>query len=94
MGDLASPVAENLSKDQNLLCREFKELASLIIDNEASEEQKQRFLEFTQNCCHCSEYYQIEKSALTLIKVKASSQRFVCPQDLKDQIRKVSGGFK
>lgn len=94
MGEFVSSASEKVAEKQGMLCGEFKELATLIIDNEASEAQKQRFTEFVDNCRHCSEYYQMEKSTLDLIKTKAGQNPCCCSKEFKDQVRKSTLSFK
>lgn len=86
MADFRSTVVKQPQTEQGMLCAEFRELAQLIIDNEANDQEKQRFDHYIQQCRHCQEYYQIEKTTLHLIKTR-TAQSPPCPAELKNQIK-------
>ncbi len=70
---------------KSLFCKEFTELAQLVIDNEASEEELTRFLSFINSCSDCAEYFDSEKSTIEFIKCRAGKSS--PPASLADEIR-------
>lgn len=57
----------------------------LVLDNEASEEEVEKYFEHVNQCWTCYENYNLEKSIRELIKTKCE-QRTV-PEDLANKIR-------
>ena len=67
-------------------CKEVLHLMQLIIDDEASEEEKMRFQNHVDKCTGCFDQYQIDKSLLEEIKSKISGKS--CPEEVVNLIRK------
>jgi anti-sigma factor (TIGR02949 family) len=66
--------------------RECFEMLQLIIDGEATAQQKDNFLkEHLEQCMPCYKNYHLEVAIRELLKSKCSSH---APQDLVDDIRK------
>ena len=65
-------------------CDECLELLELILDNEATSEQKEYFANHVDNCKDCYEYYNLELTIKKLLKEKIGSQPV--PSDLIDSI--------
>lgn len=66
--------------------RECFEILQLIIDGEASAQQKDHFLkEHLEQCMPCYKNYHLEVAIRELLKTKCSHD---APQDLVDSIRK------
>jgi anti-sigma factor (TIGR02949 family) len=66
--------------------RECFEILQLIIDGEASTQQKEHFLkEHLEQCMPCYKNYHLEVSIRELLKTKCSQE---APQELVDTIRK------
>ncbi|MEN7549587.1 hypothetical protein AAG747_16810 [Rapidithrix thailandica] len=66
-------------------CAKFVELVQLIVDEEATSEEEQLFKDHYEKCKHCLNYYEIEKSAVAVIKNKISKNS--PPPELANQIR-------
>lgn len=84
--------ASNCNAKKESECREFIEVVQLILDDEASEKQVNFFKEHIDNCTHCLEHYNLEKSVADAIKSKLKAK--CCPDDLirsiKQKIREAS----
>lgn len=66
--------------------RECLEMLQLILDGEASPEQKDHFLkEHLESCMPCYQNYNLEVAIRQLLKTKCSQH---APQDLVDDIKK------
>ena len=66
--------------------RECLQMLQLILDGEASHEQKEHFLkEHLEECMPCYKNYHLEVAIRQLLKTKCSSQ---APQDLIEDIKK------
>ena len=66
--------------------RECLQMLQLILDGEASPEQKEHFLkEHLEECMPCYKNYHLEVAIRQLLKTKCSSQ---APQDLVEDIKK------
>ncbi|MBT1705576.1 anti-sigma factor [Chryseosolibacter indicus] len=66
--------------------RECLEILQLILDGEASTEQKNHFLkEHLEECMPCYKNYHLEVAIRELLKTKCTNH---APQDLVDDIRK------
>lgn len=61
------------------------EILHLMLDNEATEEQKQYVNKHIDSCMICFEQYEVEKQIRDLIKSKIANQPV--PSDLINQIR-------
>jgi len=66
-------------------CDECLKLLELILDGEASDEQKKSFTIHIDNCKNCYEYYNLELTIKKLLKEKIESQPV--PLDLVDSIK-------
>jgi anti-sigma factor (TIGR02949 family) len=80
-----SPDQSNMKQDcEN--SRECFEMLQLILDGEATIQQKDHFLkEHLENCMPCYKNYHLEVAIRQLLKAKCNSH---APQDLVDDIRK------
>ena len=67
-------------------CQKFVDILYLILDDEATEEQKEFFRFHIDKCAKCLEHYQFEKSLWDKIKVKLGEKK-CCPDCLVDVIR-------
>ncbi len=67
-------------------CDEFVDILYLILDCEATEEQKIFFKEHIEKCEKCLKHYQIEKELWSKIKGKLEDKK-CCPGCLVDTIR-------
>lgn len=66
--------------------RECLQMLQLILDGEASPEQKDRFLKVhLEECMPCYKSYHLEVAIRQLLKTKCTNQ---APQDLVENIRK------
>ena len=74
------------TKKGSRFCREFVELAQLILDNEATPEHEEKFRYFME-CRDCSSYYSLEASTIQFIKEKMANQRLQVPPKLAEEIR-------
>lgn len=75
-------------KEESSNCKEFTkcmEILHLMLDNEATEEQKQYVNKHIDSCMICFEQYEVEKQIRDLIKSKIANQPV--PSDLINQIR-------
>ena len=65
--------------------RECMEMLQLIVDGEASHEQKEHFLmHHLEECMPCYKNYHLEVAIRQLLKIKCTGQ---APQDLVDSIK-------
>ena len=65
--------------------RECMQMLQLIVDGEASAEQKEHFLKHhLEECMPCFQNYHLEVAIRQLLKTKCSDQ---CPQELVDSIK-------
>ena len=71
---------------KNIDCKQFVSMVELMLDNEATDEEKQRFEKHFNKCKPCNEYFQKDKSALELIRKKLRKSTAL-PPDLADKIR-------
>lgn len=69
-------------------CKSFVELIQLIVDDEASEEQKEVFKKHFIKCKHCADHYDIEASTMEFLKKKICACQETAPSGLADSIRK------
>jgi len=76
---------ENNSTNIKLDCKQFANLVQLIVDDEASEEQKALFINHEKKCGHCAEVYNIEKSVIDLVKTKL--KRDCCTEGFANKVR-------
>ena len=66
-------------------CDECLKMLELILDDEATTDQKKYFAEHIENCQSCYEYYHLEKTIKQVLREKVLSQP--APSDLVDMIR-------
>ena len=66
-------------------CDDCLKLLELILDGEASEEQKKAFTKHINDCKSCYEYYNLELTIKKVLKEKIESQPV--PEDLVDSIK-------
>jgi mycothiol system anti-sigma-R factor len=82
-------IAETLgfsSKKKNMYdCNETLKHVVMALDGELSTEEEKQFLEHINDCSHCLEKYEIEKSFKKYLTEKIS--RHTIPAHLIDQIR-------
>lgn len=77
---------ENVASISCPNCQKFVDILYLILDNEATEEQKDFFRFHIDKCAKCLEHYQIEKALWDKIKIKLDDKK-CCPDCLVDTIR-------
>ena len=68
-------------------CKSFVELIQLIVDDEATDEQKALFKKHFAKCSHCANHYNIEASTMEFIKKKVCACQISAPSDLAEKIR-------
>ncbi len=68
-------------------CDEFVEIVQLILDNEASEADKQKFNDYYMKCTTCTSYYNLESSTIELLKNHIQQNKLAVPEDLASEIR-------
>ncbi len=66
-------------------CKKVKQLVQVIIDDEATDEEKKFFEEHVCQCSCCKKTYNCEKDILNCVKKKIA--RKCCPESLKDSIK-------
>lgn len=66
-------------------CKKVENLVQVIIDDEATEEEKKFFEDHICQCTCCKKIYNCEKDVLNCVKEKLA--RKCCPQSLKDSIK-------
>ena len=66
-------------------CEKVIGLVQAIIDDEATEEEKEFFEKHIRNCSSCREIYNCEKDIINCVKEKMARKN--CPQSLKDSIK-------
>jgi anti-sigma factor (TIGR02949 family) len=80
-----SNLDENEKKQECENQRDCMEMLQLIVDGEASPEQKEHFLKHhLEQCMPCYRNYHLEVAIRQLLKNKCTGQ---CPQELIDSIR-------
>lgn len=79
----------NSSQNANLgtvpSCEKFLDIMQLILDDEATEEQKDFFRQRIETCSSSLNYYENEKVLWDKIRVKLG-QKKCCPECVKDTI--------
>ena len=61
------------------------EILNLVLDNEATEDQKEYFRNHIKECMPCNEGYSVEKSIRELLQSKCANKEV--PADLVDSIK-------
>ena len=80
-----SNLDQNQRKQECVNQRECMEMLQLIVDGEASQEQKEHFLlHHLEECMPCYKNYHLEVAIRHLLKNKCTGQ---APQDLVDSIK-------
>jgi len=80
-----SNLDQNQKKQECANQRECMEMLQLIVDDEASHEQKEHFLlHHLEDCMPCYKNYHLEVAIRQLLKNKCTGQ---APQDLVDSIK-------
>ena len=80
-----SKLDQNQRKQECANQRECMEMLQLIVDGEASQEQKEHFLlNHLEECMPCYKNYHLEVAIRQLLKNKCTGQ---APQDLVDSIK-------
>ncbi len=80
-----SDLDQNQKKQECANQRECMEMLQLIVDGEASQEQKEHFLlHHLEECMPCYKNYHLEVAIRQLLKNKCTGQ---APQDLVDSIK-------
>ena len=80
-----SNIDQNQKKQECANQRECMEMLQLIVDGEASHEQKEHFLmHHLEECMPCYKSYHLEVAIRQLLKNKCTGQ---APQDLVDSIK-------
>lgn len=69
------------SEEQNCL-----KVLELVLDNEASNEEVEKYFDHIDQCWTCFENYNLEKSIRELIKTRCEQK--AVPEDLAQRIRK------
>ncbi|MEM1137116.1 MAG: hypothetical protein AAGI07_14860 [Bacteroidota bacterium] len=75
----------NISQSSRF-CNEFVELVQLILDGEATKEDKNRFYDYYMKCGHCISYYNLESSTVEFLKKKIEQEKTPVPDGLAKQI--------
>ena len=73
------------STDKSIDCKQFAKLIQLILDDEASNEDKKLFKEHESKCNHCAEVFDIEKTVMNLVKNKL--RKDCCPEGFAKSVR-------
>ena len=68
-------------------CQDFVRLIQLVLDEEATEEEKALFAKHANDCHPCKEHLDIDKTAFEFIKSKLDKTKM--PTDLAEQIRSI-----
>jgi len=76
-------MSKETSKDID--CQGFMELIQLILDDEASQEQKALFNKHEHLCHHCADQYNIERSVIEVIRKKVGKN--CCPEGFANSVR-------
>lgn len=66
-------------------CQTFVGLIQLILDDEATKEQKSLFTDHEHLCTHCADKYQIEQSVIQAIRNKIDKD--CCPDGFANLVR-------
>ena len=66
-------------------CQTFVGLIQLILDDEATTEQKELFTDHKEMCHHCAEKLNIEQSVIQAIRNKVDKD--CCPDGFADLVR-------
>lgn len=75
----------NKDSKTNIDCQTFVGLIQLILDDEASQEEKNLFSKHEHMCHHCAEKYNIERSVIEVIRNKVSKD--CCPDGFANLVR-------
>ena len=76
-----------MSKDSqtDIDCKTFVGLIQLILDDEATNEQKELFSKHEDMCHHCADQYNIERSVIAVIRKKINKN--CCPEGFANMVR-------
>ena len=66
--------------------RKCLEVLEVILDNESTPEEEEKYFQHIEKCWTCYQNYNLEKTIRELIKTKVEKKHV--PQDLVDRIRK------
>lgn len=76
----------NQDSQKDIDCQTFVGLIQLILDDEASQAEKQLFSKHEHLCHHCADKYNIERSVIEVIRKKVDKD--CCPDGFANLVRK------
>lgn len=75
----------NKDSQTKIDCQTFVGLIQLILDDEASQEQKSLFSKHEHMCHHCADKYNIERSVIDILRNKIGKD--CCPDGFANSVR-------
>ena len=75
----------NKDSQNGIDCQTFVGLIQLILDDEATQEQKTLFTDHEDMCHHCADKYNIEQSVIRAIREKINKD--CCPDGFAQLVR-------
>lgn len=75
----------NKDSKANIDCQTFVGLIQLILDDEASDTQKELFTKHEHLCHHCADKFKIERSVIEVIRNKVDKD--CCPDGFANLVR-------